>query len=1417
MPYMKQILLLSLLGLLLFTPVSSEAQNSVAHEWIEINLEAVRKDFARPTVHSRNLWHNSIAIYDAWAAYDTIADTYFLGKELGDYECAFDGIPVPADINAAREEAISFAAYRMIHHRYTGSPGQVNTFLILDTMMTGLGYDPSFTSTDYSSGSPAALGNYISEQLIAAALMDGSNEALGYLNEVYEPVNSDLYIDEAHFIGNPDIDSLNRWQPLGLTLFCDQGGNTFTTTPDFLGPEWGNVIPFALHDSVMSIKTREDIDWKVFHDPGAPPRIGLEGNEDTELYRWGMDLVAKWSSHLDPDDPVMWDISPASIGNIPLDSFPTSFEDYPNFYDRDNGGDASQGHDVNPYTDEPYTPQIVPRGDYSRILAEFWADGPDSETPPGHWFDIYNEISQYPEFTWKWKGEGEELDHLEYDIKTYFTLGGGLHDACVAAWSVKGYYDYIRPVSSIRAMAELGQSTSDTLPNFHPAGLKLEPGFMELVQLGDTIFNSDTIMLAGPEYVGELKMMCWLGPLVEDTCISGFAPNYQTEVGHVGWKLALDWWPYQRPTFVTPPFAGYVSGHSTFSRAAAEIMTYTTGDRFFPGGMGTFFSPQNDYLVFEEGPSVDVTLQWATYQDASDQCSLSRIWGGIHPPADDIPGRLIGYEVGNNAYALAERYFRGGTPRIEELTLSDAVITDDDIASTFTINAEFNQRMNTSLVPTFSITPDLSSSLNLENFEWDTDSTFVLTYTVIDANEDLAFFNISLDSAINAQGNIQEPFSQDSIFYLDTENPVAAVTLDESDPFLIYFKLEFSETMDTSMTPALSFPVEDPLSGAMTFNASLSEWPDTLNNTYLAYYNVATNAQLHDIDVNIGLAEDSLGNQMTPWMEVDFFSIDHNAPETVSFDPSSVLLSDSEVGDGTFEVVAVYNEAMDISSVPSIQFFGADPLINSLTANALSSQWTDEFTYAFVFDLTDAEETLNSISAEVSGGVDLFGNVQSPSNTSLTFDIDTENPQLASFFESVSVISDQEVGMNTVVVNLMFSEDMDTLTNPVLSFPLEDPGMTLMPSGGLWVDSMSYSARFDVVDEGLLLFGIDIEVNGAIDAAGNNMLDFTAMDVFDIDMENPHATLASSSPSPITDNSSDVWSIDFSFDEAMDVGVSPNIDIIGDDVSNTLSLNDLTWSGDQNITAEYQITDADEVLNNLSFEISMAQDTSGNILEQFMTTSVLDIEMENPFVTGIIPSIDLIDNSIFGDNMFNLEVEFSEVMDMMEAPGISFPVEDPSATIMMNGVESTWTSESSYRFSFDVSEGFTTLPDVDVEIAGGTDLVGNPLYVQLNEDLFDIDIVSSLGLDESPVLQLYPNPVEAGQAMILKLTDASQADYISLRDAMGREIRNMDLGSSPASRIILDTSGLSAGNYLIQVYHEDGVSNHQIIVTEGLR
>jgi hypothetical protein len=110
---------------------------------------------------------------------------------------------------------------------------------------------------------------------------------------------------------------------------------------------------------------------------------------------------------------------------------------------------------------------------------------------------------------------------------------------------------------------------------------------------------------------------------------------------------------------VTPPFAGFPSGHSAFSRAAAVVLHEVTGSPYFPNGLGEFLAPQNEFLVFEDGPSVDVTLQYASYYDASDQTSLSRIWGGIHPPQDDLVSRHIGAQIANDAVGHALTLFDG--------------------------------------------------------------------------------------------------------------------------------------------------------------------------------------------------------------------------------------------------------------------------------------------------------------------------------------------------------------------------------------------------------------------------------------------------------------------------------------------------------------------------------------------------------------------------------------------------------------------------------------------------------------------------------------------------------------------------------------------------------------------------------------
>jgi len=615
------------LALIVMTTSTALGQHSVARQWNEQLLSAIRRDLARPTVHARNLFHVSAAMWDGWAAYDPTADTFLINEHAS----AVDVLP-------AREETISYAAYRVLRSRFATSPGAMTSLASFDAKMAALGYDKNFTST--VGNSPAALGNRIAQAVIQFGLADHSNEAGGYANLHYAPINQPLV---PSLPGNPSLTNPNRWQSLSLTYFVDQGGNVIPGGfPPALSPEWGQVTPFALSAADLTIYHRGNFDYWVYHDPGPPPYIGGVGNDH---YKWGFEQVVIWSGQLDPTDGVMWDISPASRGNSPL----PDPADYASYYDLLNGGDTSTGYAVNPVTGQPYVPNIVPRGDFARVLAEFWADGPSSETPPGHWFTVLNYVSDHPLFEKRFQGAGPIIDDLEWDVKAYLALGGAMHDTAVAVWGTKGWYDYIRPISAIRYMTDYGQASDTGQPSYHATGIRLYPGYIEVVTAASTATGERHAHLAGQE--GKIAIKAWRGPSA--------ILNPMTDVAGVAWILAENWWPYQRPTFVTPPFPGYTSGHSAYSRAAAEVLTLLTGSPYFPGGLGEFHCPQNQYLVFEDGPSVDITLQWASYYDAADQSALSRIWGGIHPGQDDLPSRQVGAIIGPEAFNYATQFFSG--------------------------------------------------------------------------------------------------------------------------------------------------------------------------------------------------------------------------------------------------------------------------------------------------------------------------------------------------------------------------------------------------------------------------------------------------------------------------------------------------------------------------------------------------------------------------------------------------------------------------------------------------------------------------------------------------------------------------------------------------------------------------------------
>jgi len=132
-----------------FSAVQAESKHSVARIWNEALLYAIRNDFARPTAHARNLFHASVAMYDAWAIYNPPASPYFLGQtQANGFNCEFSDQQRSEFINAASNDeehqrnteiTLTSAMYHLMSHRFEKSPGATSIRIRLNSVMNDLG------------------------------------------------------------------------------------------------------------------------------------------------------------------------------------------------------------------------------------------------------------------------------------------------------------------------------------------------------------------------------------------------------------------------------------------------------------------------------------------------------------------------------------------------------------------------------------------------------------------------------------------------------------------------------------------------------------------------------------------------------------------------------------------------------------------------------------------------------------------------------------------------------------------------------------------------------------------------------------------------------------------------------------------------------------------------------------------------------------------------------------------------------------------------------------------------------------------------------------------------------------------------------------------------------------------------------
>ena len=336
--------------------------------WDKAVQQAVINTSPGPTIASRAYAIMHTAIFDAWSAYNLTAISTQLGDDLQR--------PDAEITDANKSEAMSYAAYRVLTDLF---PTQTQLF---DELMGELGFDTSNNTTDTTTA--VGIGNVMAAKLLEFRRQDGSNQLgeIPYSDTTgYQPVNTP---------GN--ITDIERWTPELVPIDAEPG--TEIRTQQFLTPQWGEVIPFALESG------------EQFRPEVPEPFLLVDGT---------VNLAEKT---ITPKDGSVLNISKRLIGKVINPKFIAQAEEVVNI--------------------------SANLTDKQKLVAEFWEDGGGTSFPPGTWMTFGQFVSARDNHT------------LDQDAQLFFALGNAVFDAGIATWEAKTYYDYTRPVRAIRELGELG-------------------------------------------------------------------------------------------------------------------------------------------------------------------------------------------------------------------------------------------------------------------------------------------------------------------------------------------------------------------------------------------------------------------------------------------------------------------------------------------------------------------------------------------------------------------------------------------------------------------------------------------------------------------------------------------------------------------------------------------------------------------------------------------------------------------------------------------------------------------------------------------------------------------------------------------------------------------------------------------------
>lgn len=627
-------------------------------------------------------------------------------------------------------------------------------------------------------------------------------------------------------------------------------------------------------------------------------------------------------------------------------------------------------------------------------------------------------------------------------------------------------------------------------------------------------------------------------------------------------------------------------------------------------------------------------------------------------------------------------------------------------------------------------------------------------------NIDMRTIGVRINGLNDVVGNTQTVANtKGSLFGIDFQTPqLNSVTptpnfiVDGSSQLGLLFS--FSEDMKTDVKPVVSFdagngPDNDSLALVLTYNDGESIWNSA--QLFTAKFDVDGSHPLDSDPIAVGLtvATDLAGNPFPGSNESGVFIVDTKEPTCVSLttDPVDPVVITTDLD---FDVTVVMDQTLDNTVTPTITF--ANSNANYSISGGGYSQTTDvDDTYSFTVTHNGTEEELEEIMS-ITGFKDLAGNVQVIACLD-TFDVDTDKPDLVSVTVSDTDIctSDDEA---TYTVTLIFDEEMDGVTAPVLTFN-PDHSSIFTNTSGAWSqttlnnDTYTFTSTLDlasIIDAD----DIDIAVSAAKDVLGNTMdVDNTAgADAFSIDTEAPGVSNIAFNPIPSNAfgvNRSNIGANGFqvviTYSEDMNPTPLPTItfnDPQGGTGTTALALTAGTgsWTSSNVFTQNYTVNDEEVELDGVNVTITNGVDLCGNVQSSSNPEPSFAIDLIAPTCDGLYVEYSLInENELESQQLF---ANFSEPMDESIEVQFNFAVSE-NFTIQNDG---DWNSPYEFiisAFHNGTEEGrFTETITLDLSGTKPKDLAGNPIESATCDYDFDVDtrkpLVSSVSFSPEKII-----------------------------------------------------------------------------------